>query len=163
MNNLKIALHKIYLHPAELILADEPTQVTTVLGSCISVTLYSPRLKIGSICHAVLPKGRELSPSKFCDQSVHYMLKYFSEQGISPAELEAKLFGGAEMFSVTRTVRSDLTVGAQNILIARETLRSAGLEPLVADVGGRLGRKLVFYSHTGEVFRKWVKKDLLDV
>jgi chemotaxis protein CheD len=41
-------LLRFYLKPGEIHIADRPGIVTTVLGSCVSVTMYSPRLKTGA-------------------------------------------------------------------------------------------------------------------
>lgn len=156
-------LPKIYLKPGELVIAEEPTTIITVLGSCISVALFSPRLKIGTICHATMPSGQDTDPSKYADQSVCYMLKYFGQLGITRQETVVKLFGGADMFNSQQAERKAHTIGAQNVRVAIATLAEAGYQPMVSDVGGQLGRKLVFYSHTGEVFRKWVKRENLSI
>jgi len=152
---------KIFLKPAQLLIAEKPTIITTVLGSCVSVVLYSPRLRTGAICHATLPSGPDDEPSKYVDQSIRYMLDYFQQLEISRRETIIKLFGGADMFTAENPRSGKQTVGAQNISVAMATLHQMGLEPMVADVGGTQGRKLIFYSETGEVFRKWVKKELL--
>jgi len=127
-----------------------------VLGSCISVTLFSPRLRVGAICHAVMPQGKADQPSKSVDQSVRYMLEYFRKRKIEPDEIVAKLFGGAEMFTQVDPACNIRSVGAQNIRMALENLRIAGIEPAALDIGGQQGRKLIFYTRTGEVFLKRV-------
>jgi len=161
MKSEEILFQKIYLNPGELVVAEEPAQVTTVLGSCVSVTLFSPRLRVGAICHAVLPTGDSKQPSRFVNQSVTYMLNYFRKHEIDTDEIVAKLFGGADMFNQVDPRCKDRTVGAQNIRAALDRLRESGLEPAALDVGGQQGRKLIFYSHTGEIFLKRVRKELL--
>lgn len=154
-------LPKIYLRPGELVIADEPMLVTTVLGSCISVILFSPRRRIGAICHATMPSGPDDNPSKYADQSVLYMLEEFLLRGIKRQETIVKIFGGSDMFNLKDVASKAKSIGAQNISVAMKTLNQAGYEPMVNDIGGELGRKLVFRTHTGEVFRKWVKKEQL--
>lgn len=156
------ALPRIYLRPEELVIAEEPAVVTTVLGSCISIVLYCPRLQIGAICHATMPSGKEQNPSKYVDQSIHFMLDRFEKLSVTRRETVVKVFGGADMFAPKNPATERQTIGAQNVRVAMATLAQVGLEPAATDVGGTQGRKLVFYSHTGEVFRKWVKKELLD-
>ena len=155
-----LAPQKIYLKPGELVVADEPALVTTVLGSCIAVTLYSPRLQIGTICHAVLPTGKTSQPSRYVDQSVHFMLNYFRKQRVDIKELVAKMFGGAEMFTQVIPESRDRTVGAQNIRSALDSLSLAGMEPVALDVGGKQGRKLIFNTRTGEVFLKRLNREI---
>jgi len=154
--------HKIYLHPAELVVAAEPTEVATVLGSCISVIFFHPRRRYGAICHAVLPTGHG-EHSRFVDQSIHAMLAFFARHQIKPCDLVTKVFGGADMFSQFATRASARTVGAQNISMALDTLRDLGIYPSALDIGGQQGRKLLFFSHTGEVYLKRVERDKLKI
>jgi chemotaxis protein CheD len=85
------------------------------------------------------------------------MLDAFDRLGIARNEIEAKLFGGSDMFPVLHPTKIN-TVGRQNIAMAQQLLQEEGLIPRVADVGGGLGRKLVFYPHTGEVFLKRLRR-----
>ena len=68
---------------------------------------------------------------------------------------------GSDMFPVLHPTKVN-TVGRQNIAMAQQLLQEEGLVPRVADVGGRQGRKLIFYPHTGEVFLKRLKKTWRD-
>lgn len=152
---------KIYLNPTEMVLAESPAVVTTVLGSCIAVTFYYKQLAYGAICHAVLPRGREEGPGKYVDQSINYMLDFFRQKKIRPHNLVAKVFGGADMFAQPHTKKVSRTVGFQNIQAALESLESLGIEPAVIEVGGQLGRKLIFHTATGEIFMKRIHKEHL--
>ncbi|MDX9709480.1 MAG: chemotaxis protein CheD [Trichloromonas sp.] len=151
-------LPKIYLKPGELTINEHPAEVSTVLGSCVAVTLYSPRHIVGAICHAMLPRGGEGGGFKYVDGALRHMLDTFDRLGIPRNEIEAKLFGGSDMFPVLHPTKTN-TVGRQNIAMAQQLLQEEGLIPRVADVGGGQGRKLVFYPHTGEVFLKRLGQD----
>lgn len=148
----------IYLNPAEIVMAEDPVTVTTVLGSCVAVTLYSPRTRLGAICHGVLPYGLESDPGKYVNQAVRHMLNFFREKQIESEELVAKVFGGADMFPRLRNIRSDNTIGTQNINAALSELKQAGITPFVVEVSGEQGRKLVFFSDTGDVYIKRVQR-----
>lgn len=149
----------IYLNPAEIVVAEGPAAVTTVLGSCVAVILYSPRIRQGTICHAVLPYGSDHEPGKFVDQAIFYMLQFFREKDIAAEELVAKVFGGADMFPQMRGIRDTGTIGAQNIRAALTTLEQMGIRPAVVEVSGQQGRKLIFFSETGAVYVRRVQKD----
>ncbi|MDD2463862.1 MAG: chemotaxis protein CheD [Desulfobulbus sp.] len=153
----------IYLNPGEIVIAEGPATVTTVLGSCVAVTLFSPRTRQGSICHAVLPRGSEREPGKYVDQAVRYMVHIFHEKKITLEELVAKVFGGADMFPQMRGIRDQGTIGAQNIQSALSTLEQVGINPAVVEVSGQQGRKLVFFSDTGDVYIKRVQKEQMQV
>lgn len=153
----------IYLNPAEIVLAEGPATVTTVLGSCVAVTIFSPQTRLGTICHGVLPNGMDEEPGKYVDQAVRYMVDFFQGRQVAMKHLVAKVFGGADMFPQMRGVSDQRTIGAQNILAALSTLEQAGINPAVVEVSGQQGRKLVFFSETGEVFIKRVRKEQMQV
>jgi chemotaxis protein CheD len=161
MEELPPGAEKLYLNPAELVLAESPAVVTTVLGSCVAVTFYYRHLAYGTICHAVLPRGRENGPGKYVDQSISYMLDFFRQKKIRPHDLVAKVFGGADMFAQLNTEKPSRTIGSQNIQAALESLNTAGIEPAVIEVGGQLGRKLIFHTASGEIFMKRIHKEHL--
>lgn len=147
-------LEKMYLKPGELVLTEEAIMVTTVLGSCISVTMFHPESGIAAICHAMLPRGAGSTSFKYVDTAVHHMAAYFLRRKVRRDELQAKLFGGADMFNSSRPSVRNLTVGWQNIATATQCLQALGLTPSATDVGGKQGRKLIFTTDTGTVFLK---------
>jgi chemotaxis protein CheD len=143
-------------------ITDQPTRVITVLGSCLTVTMYCRRLGMGGICHGQLPRCDLKKPCdsnclgclKYVDCSILQMVKIFDQNRVKRSEIEVKCFGGADMFSRSSDRSSIVTIGRQNIEAAQETLTSVGLHPIALDVGGLQGRKIYFYAHTGEVFLK---------
>ncbi len=150
----------IYLNPGELTIHETPVIVTTVLGSCVAITLFNQRTGLGAICHAMLPHGGQEQNFRFVDHSLSYMLAHFYRKGVRPGELQVKLFGGAEMFEPATAVRHRPSVGRQNIDTCLALLINEGLMLRASCVGGNQGRKLLFYSHTGSVLTKKVPKNL---
>lgn len=152
-----------YLKPGELLVTQEPMVISTLLGSCLSVTMFSPRRALGAICHGLLPICREageISCQNGCDNGLRYvscaifrMLDAFRQQGILPLEIDVKIFGGSDMFS--RKEGKSATVGKQNIQKALEIIDGEGLKLVASDVGGERGRKIIFNTLTGEV---WLKR-----
>jgi len=143
----------IYLHPGEMCLCDKPSRVETVLGSCVAVTMWNPRLRIGCICHAILPlsQGHGSEPLKYVDSSIQSMLHLLARHSSRRPELEVKVFGGA---SIRRLAPNHRSVGRQNVDVALALLRDEGFTLRTSDTGGTAGRKLIFYTATGEVFVK---------
>ncbi|HOP41774.1 MAG TPA: chemotaxis protein CheD, partial [Geobacteraceae bacterium] len=77
------SIPKIFLKPGEMHFAVNPTIVTTVLGSCIAVTMYSKELHTGAICHAILPEELMTGdPYRYVDSSIRAMLQRFQRHGI---------------------------------------------------------------------------------
>lgn len=146
-------LPKIYLKPGELAVNEQPAEITTVLGSCVAVTFYSPRHLVGAICHAMLPRGGEGGGFRYVDGALRYMLADFEQRGIRRDEILVKVFGGSEMFEGDGGTKLS-SVGQRNLEEAAGILRTSGLRVTTGDVGGHRGRKLVFHPHTGVVFLK---------
>jgi chemotaxis protein CheD len=164
MNPPEMNLPVIYLKPAEIHITDKPSIVKTVLGSCVSVTLFHHRSKVGAICHALLPYCRGNTACKdgcaegfkYVDCSIRHMLGQFRSLGIGLQEIEVKLFGGADMFIARAGERE--TVGAQNIVAALRIIAREHLHLCASDTGGNQGRRIFFYPHTGEIFLKRLGK-----
>lgn len=145
----------IFLRPGDIIFSDHPAVVTTVLGSCVSVVLHHPQLGIGAICHALLPTGECLADEnlRYLDCSMLRMIGWFRRRGVALEELDVKLFGGADMWDFQCTGQH--SVGQQNIQAAFQLIQDTGLRLTASNVGGARGRKLYFYTHTGEVLLQY--------
>jgi len=148
-----------YLKPAEMLFCTEPSRVRTVLGSCVSVVMFHAASRFGAICHAmqaecgVINCREKECPERFkyVDCSVRMMLRLFEQRGAKRRQVVVKLFGGADMFGSG----SGSAVGRRNIIAAVSAAEACGLLISACNVGGTRGRKLLFYSHTGEVFMKY--------
>ena len=150
-------ISKIFLKQREVCIAKRPSIVSTVLGSCISVVMFDRPSGLGGICHALLPRCPERKgcgercPERFryVDCAVEWMFKEFSSHRACGPNLEVKLFGGGSIIDADHT-----GVGQQNVRTAEIILEKQGIKPIRADVGGPVGRKVVFYTHTGDVYVK---------
>jgi chemotaxis protein CheD len=160
----------VYLKPGEMFFSEEPTVVITVLGSCLSVTMFSRRRKMGGICHGLLPQcngdkechGECIEGYKYVDCSIKKMVKIFDHHKVKRSDIEVKCFGGADMFSRQIERPGIVSIGKQNIMTAEKILKSEGLRSHAQDLGGLQGRKIFFYTHTGEVLLKRLKRGMED-
>lgn len=144
-------LPRVYLKPGEYHFATSPTVVTTVLGSCVSVTMFDRTSGAASICHALLPEGPSVDAFRYVDSSILHMLRMFADHGVNRKSLVIKLFGGSDMLGAGG---SRIGVGRRNVQIANQVIAASGLAVAMCDVGGTQGRKLIFVTHTGDVFLK---------
>lgn len=146
--------HNIYLKPGEVLISRTPVLVSTVLGSCIAVTLFSATRGFGAICHAMLPEnsGRE-NDLRYVDTALLHIYDKIVEYGIG-RDLVVKLFGGAQVLDMGETSPERLTIGDQNIAKAEEMLVSLGLTVSARDIGGTQGRKLFFCTRDGDVYMR---------
>jgi len=81
--------------------------------------------------------------------------------GVKKNELEVKLFGGATGLT-TSQVRppSAIGIGNKNVSAALDCLADKGLYPKCMDVGGNVGRKLLFATHSGDIWIKRLEKKM---
>lgn len=145
----------IYLRPGEHFFTVTPAIVSTVLGSCVSITMHNPKDQMSAICHAVLPE--EIisgEPYRYVDSSIAAMLRMFDRYGVAKSDIEVKLFGGSDILPPSENCYREMTVGKQNIIQAQQSIEREQLKLLAYDVGGTLGRKLFFHTHTGEIYLK---------
>ncbi len=152
----------IYLKAGEMHFSERSVVVSTVLGSCLSITMFHRKLAIGAVCHGLLPHCRKkqacddscMQVFKYVDCSIRNMLKLFDQLDVKRRELEVKVFGGADMFDTARNRRATFSVGKLNIATANTVIEQEGLSIVSMDVGGTRGRKLYFHTRTGEVLIK---------
>jgi chemotaxis protein CheD len=143
----------------ELYISEKPAIVSTILGSCVSVTIYNKRLMVGGICHALLPGKRTSNGAenlRYVDSAISYMLHRFEMTGVNRDKMEVKLFGGADVLEHMDGHRK--SVGQQNRETALEIIRNERLNLCVSDVGGNLGRKIYFYTDTGRILLQRIKR-----
>lgn len=162
-------IRRVFLHTGDAYIGVKPTIVSTVLGSCVAISMFSPRKKQGVICHAFLPSRSEIKnvsePSiqicRYVDTAVDHLLKSMRRLGVRKNELEVKLFGGATGLTYSQVRPScALGIGNRNVDAAMENLKVKGLKPLSMDVGGNVGRKLLFCTYTGDVWIKRLEKKM---
>jgi chemotaxis protein CheD len=133
----------------QAVFAAEPSRLTTIVGSCVALTLYSTRRRQGMLGHIVLPQSRggADNPAKYADTAIPHMLSALEREGVRPSELTAKIAGGACMFGNGTFSR----IGDNNVQAAIEALESAGIGIVGHDAGGKSGRRICFDLATGVV------------
>jgi chemotaxis protein CheD len=152
----------VFLKPSETFLGgpgDAAGRVTTILGSCVSVTFYCARRRVGAICHALLPRcpapaacrSRCADHGRFVACVLPALLKRLRGLGIAPRDVACGVFGGSDLFGI----EGRSAVGRGNAETALGFLEAARLRPAARDTGGRTGRKLIFDTETGEI---WLKR-----
>ena len=131
-----------------------PTRISTLLGSCVSITLWHPRRRIGGMCHYMLtdrqrPTGTP-PDGRYANEAFEMFLQHVAREATNPTEYQAKLFGGAHMFDNAEDRRTD--IGTQNIEYGRKLLSKHGITVISSHVGGSGRRKLHFDLWSGEVW-----------
>jgi len=161
----KPELSVITLKPAEMYVGTTPAVVSTILGSCVAVTMFNRRLGVAAICHALLPHPGDNEPCganyvesrKYVTCVIPEMAEKMRQYGIHPREIEVNLFGGTDTFSQRTGPASGHPVGRLNVKTALKVLEAEQLRLKTSHVGGVRGRKILFHTHTGEVLLKRLK------
>jgi len=145
-----------YLYPGAIFASKKPHIVDTILGSCVAVILLDPVLKFGSINHYMLPNwnGEGTASNKYGDIAIPALIKEMLTLGSSKSDLKAKIFGGGEVGPPNGVFH----IGERNTEFAIELLKKERIPILSHDTGGSYGRKLVFYSESGEVMLRYIKQ-----
>ncbi|WP_075603326.1 chemotaxis protein CheD [Saccharicrinis aurantiacus] len=148
-----------FLYPSSLFVSKEPYLVKTILGSCVAICLWDSRLRIGGINHYMLPtwNGNDLASPKYGNVATDKLIDRLVFHGSRIQDLQAKIFGGGEMMeSNTKTL-----IGERNIRLARIILEERGIPIVASSTGGKRGRKIIFFTDTGEVRHKLLEKKTL--
>ena len=139
----------ITVEMGRIAIARAPESLAAILGSCIGVTLYHPRTRIGAMAHVVLPESAadDTRPGKFADTAIPRMIQEIDKVGGGRTGLVAKMAGGACMFGKN----GPFQIGKANADAVREALVRTGIPILAADIGGTRGRRAIFNAGNGEL------------
>jgi chemotaxis protein CheD len=131
--------HKIWLakiHPGDTCVTASTEGVTTVIGSCVAACLRDIRTGVGGMNH-VLPDDVDAM-----ERLVNAVLTHGCGER---SRLELKLVGGSG-------VRPDAQETARRAVhFARRFASTAGLTIAAEDVGGVLGRDVIYWPGTGQL------------
>jgi len=153
-------LKELFLGPGEYLVGNADYRIRTLLGSCVSITLWHPHRRIGAMSHFLLPTrgakhSRELD-GRYGDEALVLMLRALERRSVPPTECQAKIFGGGNMFP--RHCRMDSeNVGKRNGDSARRLLGSLGIPIVSESLFGVGHRQVIFEANSGEVWARQVK------
>ena len=156
---------KVTLYPGDFYFGIEGEQVHTLLGSCISMVLWHSILKIGGMCHFVLPRhpGKDemdlnYLDGRYADDAMELFRRAVTARGTKLNEYEGKIFGGSNVLGndLVRTTKEEDLVGTRNAERALMMLMTEGVNVTVVHVGESGHRRIIFDIATGDV---WVKHE----
>lgn len=148
---------KVYLLPGDFYFGEGNTLIRTVLGSCVSITVWHPRLRIGGMSHSMLPnrgkQGYHQPDGHYVDEAIELFLQVIDKHHTRPAEYQVKLFGGGHMFR-RPFEEMNLNVAVSNVEAARAMLTVNGFNIQAEHVGGSGHRNIIFDLCDGSVLLK---------
>jgi chemotaxis protein CheD len=155
MNRIE-GLIDIFLQPGEFFVADANYQMRTMLGSCVSITLWHPLKRMGAMSHFLLPtRGasdrRAGLDARYGDEAMDLMLGELGRQGISASQCQGKIFGGGNMFP-DQTRSGAMNVGERNGEAALALLLRHNVPILSESLFGIGHRQIIFDVSNGDVW-----------
>ena len=150
---------EIFLRPGEFHWGDTDTRIRTILGSCVAICLWHPKLKIGGMCHYLLPTRRvkpEGAPPdpRYGDEAMELIIAEIEKINTRPKDYHVKVFGGANMFSEI-VADGSINVGSKNVTLAEELIEKHGFQLMAKNVAGTEHRSILLDLWSGDV---WMKK-----
>lgn len=144
----------VFLGPGDLYFGDRTTRIRTLLGSCVALTLWHPRARIGGMCHYVVPTRHGRQPlhelsGHYADEALLLLLGEIRSTATSPHEYQVKMFGGGSQFADTT-----IDVATRNVEAGLELLKGHGLTLTSMHFGGTGHRQVILDVSTGDV---WVR------
>lgn len=157
------------LHAGELIFGKGNRVISTLLGSCVSVTLFHPKKKLAGICYFALPgtttKQRVNPDPRYAEDCFFLFQKHTNEHHCQLNEFQTNIIGGGNMLDdpalsvqLSENLIDKAKVGERNALIALKLAHKHGLDIQTVDVGEFGYRKVRFSTETGKLSVKISEK-----
>ena len=151
-----ISSKSIYLLPGHIAVVCEPAQISTILGSCVAIALQDRVAGISGLNHYLLPEvlpGEKPTP-RYGNYSISFMIENMLQLGAKKNRLQAKIYGGA---NVLEGVAIGKNIGEKNVQMAEFYMSEMGIPVLEKNVGGEIGRKILFHTQEFQVLHKFMK------
>ena len=148
---------------ADLNICKPPQIICTIgLGSCVGIAIRDTSLKIGGLVHIMLPDSSQIKSNaniaKFADTGIPELVKKLEAAGCSRSRMEAKIAGGAQMFSF-QNKNELLGIGQRNVEATKAALKALNIPIKAEDTGANYGRTVTFDPATGDYEIKSVGRE----
>ncbi|MEF8874709.1 MAG: chemotaxis protein CheD [Candidatus Thermoplasmatota archaeon] len=118
--------------------------IASSLGSCIALVVYDKINKVGGMAHILASEGDDKErldkPAMYPEPAVKRLVRKIISYGGEKKNLEAKMAGGARMFSF----KTNDDPGKKNIEAVKEALKKRDIELTGEDVRGDKARTVKF-------------------
>jgi len=143
----ELVSNNYFLKPGYVVVPTNPTVISTVVGSSISVSIYDRKRGVGGMNHFQFPyiRDRKRTTPQYGNVATLALIRMLLDDGSKTKNLEAQIFGGA--YSCKFCSKN---IGIENSMIARKILTGQRVRIVSEDIGGERGRKIVFNSKSNE-------------
>lgn len=125
--------------------------ITYSLGSCVGLSLYDPRARVGGLVHCMLPLSKldpdkaRANPEMFTDTGVAALLQAIFDLGAERKRTIAKVAGAASVLDEKGLFK----IGERNYTVLRKVLWKNNILIAAEAVGGTIARTMSLYMATG--------------
>lgn len=159
---------EVYLQPGDWFWGENKVRIKTLLGSCVAICVWHPRLKAGGMTHCLLPTRGILSQpqyeagylpdselsGRYVDEVLELFFREMLRAGTRPQDYVVKVFGGGNMFELND--KNSVSVGDRNLQMMRTILAREGIAIAAQHVGGKGHRHVIFELWNGDC---WVRHE----
>lgn len=121
----------------------------------MAVCLFDPITHIGGMNHIFLPGKADLKcynePARYGVNAMELLINKMMRLGINRKKLHAKTFGGGHLFH-SIPYENEIGIKLEGFVI--HFLEDEQIPIIGRDLGGVLGRKILFHTDTGDAFDK---------
>lgn len=123
--------------------------IATLLGSCVSACICDPYAAVGGLNHFLLPEnsGGIATGTRYGVHAMEMLINEILKNGGQRHRLEAKLFGGAKILSLS----SATPIGEKNQTFALDFMRREEIPVIASDLGGKASRRVFFKPGVNKV------------
>jgi chemotaxis protein CheD len=153
----KLGRPVIALKPGDFYASRNGEVLYTVVGSCIATCIFDFERSIGGMNHFMLPGLLHPDDMLTSDLgrygmfAMELLIGELIKLGANRKHLQAKVFGGGH---VLKFRQRDGDITGSNIQFAQKYLELEGIPLLKQDLGGSMGRKVIFFSDNSRVLLK---------
>jgi chemotaxis protein CheD len=138
--------YQCIVSPGFIVVTQEPALICTVCGNGVVVTVWDKAKRSGGMAHCIYPRADKRKVTNYsADIAVAQMLKKIFDLNGRAADLDAQIIGGGSAGNMARG-RAHKTVS-----VAKKVLRRHGIAVVSEDVGGSMGRKIIFDTQSGDI------------
>ena len=154
-HNSGLKYYSCLIKSGQVAFSREPALISTICGNGLIISVRDKWRCVGGLANCVYPKHMAKQgkcSNYYVDVAMRSLLRSFQAVRSAPASLEVQLIGGGSFDSAGAKRARDM------LQIARKICRRLSLKIISEDVGGELGRKVVFNTFSGEMMIMKTKK-----
>ena len=143
--SFSISEYKYLIQPGYMFITENDTSIYGVTGSGMFIGLYDARKRYSGCCSYLFPHhlNNETLSTKYGSVAIKHLIKKMKNKGSNVEDLKAHLIGGSDN-------DTSKDYGKSNVNIAQTILSYFMIEILSSDTGGKMGRKFIYNTESGQ-------------